>query len=645
MLLLLSLSTLFLIASMVSVVGYVTLAKTELQAAADAAAFAGAGKLCSSHECYDAAYAATLFTLRHQASRGAFGAPTSYTFTPDPLVPSPIYIPNAATPNLIVTVEMGMWTDQGFEPFYQANPSAGVPHSWQEDHPGVPQYVAANAVRVSLTRPLSIPVVSAIRSNFQATAQTTMVAQKLNAPSAAPFALPVCALVDEYSEVNFASVCAADRLFTSTSRYCPAGTNCDVATNVPPCCSWVPSFTWDPYEYGDVGLNNTDPRLTCGFDDASTPYKCRYVTDQHCGWNENRYLQLGDHFGVVGLPGAVGDLPPTESDVVGALSSRGVSTKLGQNFLILENGLTSISAEDALWNTIDQPSGSMGADRPPYNQTPLANSTGLPDTSTTDLSYLVQFNPYVASSGSSNSATTSCLLLESAAPYACKVGSLCCNPGDVGCAPSVSPPVAAVGSHTGEISGAMGPHTNNGICNSRRFGPQPTPAPGETPIEPQGIGKNGEKSVWFTSVPIIADFGSAAQACASVASSSGPSGATLYNDPYVISSGEGHQWRVIGFVRTDIYDVDIGKSPPTFPSPSLVAKLGSLNPDPTTFKGLVWPYGWFPTSGMPTTDNPWGFPVSCNLVRARARCDTDFFPGDPQAARSGFGERQPIAVE
>ena len=117
-------------------------------------------------------------------------------------------------------------------------------------------------------------------------------------------------------------------------------------------------------------------------------------------------------------------------------------------------------------------------------------------------------------------------------------------------------------------------------------------------------------------IPVIADISPDAVACDQGELVAGawymfPFVRTL--DPMVNPS---HEHIIVGFVRSLIYDVDIGAPP--LPE---VACSSEDRPQPWTF-----------------TVN--GAPTSCNLVRARLSCDTRFIPAtdnpDPSAERARF---------
>jgi hypothetical protein len=624
LILLSSLATLLVIVGAITTIGFLTLTKAELRSAADTAAFAGASKLCSSRECYDAAYAATLFALRKQYARSDNGAQQQLTFDPDPLEPSPWHIPDTTNPKLTIEVSLGMWREEdGFEPFTQG--SDDLP-SWQEQHPGVPRYMAANAVRVTLTRPVQF--IRGLRGSYSISVSSTMLAQKLESSQmTAPLALPVCALLDSYGESSVGSVCAADRIFTKSDRYCPPDTNCSVS-NPDPCCNAVPSFSWDPYEGDATFVSTSDTRQSCGVaPGTSSGFSCTYANDIRCGWHSKRYLQPGDHFGVYGLPGN-GSSSPSESDIINAFASKGVTANVGDLFTIMNEGLTTPAAEDAIWETIDS-AGIVGGsiDNPAYSTTPLSGTTApSSDNGQADTSELFHFNPYGESS---------CLDFDTERSR-CRRGSLCCTGSNC---PELTTAAVSLGASKDAIAPIQGSYTNYGVCHSRRFGPQPITQGGEPKHLPVGVGPQGERTVWTTTIPIIADFSAQAQPCASVADGHGS-----FQDPYNVQGGRESQWRIIGFVRADVFDVDIGNPAPSYPTTNILSQMSSLTPIISGLGGLAWPYGWAPGSSQ-QPDQPWGFVAPCNLTRARARCDTNFFPGALEPYGSSGEIRAPVLVE
>ena len=173
------------------------------------------------------------------------------------------------------------------------------------------------------------------------------------------------------------------------------------------------------------------------------------------------------------------------------------------------------------------------------------------------------------------------------------------------------------GSGTAYDCSALTPSsTSTGLCNSRRFGPHPVLEP-ENGIPGVGYGTQANPEyVWRQEIPVIADWNNAASPCQTGASD--------------LTIAPGGDWRIIGFVQAHLFDVDIGNPPPSGPG---------FDPAPPFYDGMIWPY-----PAMPAPGGPWGFPTSCNLVRAVLPCSGDFLPGN-QAGYYYLTMTGPVQVE
>lgn len=134
---------------------------------------------------------------------------------------------------------------------------------------------------------------------------------------------------------------------------------------------------------------------------------------------------------------------------------------------------------------------------------------------------------------------------------------------------------------------------NPGICNSRRVAHNIGNC-SQNYVPPV----NDSTPVWHVSVPVIADLDSTGTC------GDGFGGTT---DPTLSSS---NNYQIIGFLKSYIYDVDIATAPPNQPG------------------------------GCASTPNVWGFNESCNLIRGRVDCFSNFV-----SSSESVGNRTPVLIE
>ncbi|MCB0320732.1 MAG: hypothetical protein KDD60_07370, partial [Bdellovibrionales bacterium] len=245
-------------------------------------------------------------------------------------------------------------------------------------NPGMPPFVVANSVRVTLERPkifnlfnvYSIPALSGVK----------VVSQSITAPideqEIAPFALPICSLVSMRSDYvttrkydfQHEELCKGVRYFTRADRYCPPED---------PECSVRPMVKFDSCRDGSMEFVDShgvtrkfrcqdrapDPNVT---DDpgetASTVFmgnETSNINEPFQGWGLFGFANYADHFGVVGLPRAVlSDSQITQAHVRTYLTNGDgsrISATIGEEFVILPNGFQAEldpAIEYAVWNKI-----------------------------------------------------------------------------------------------------------------------------------------------------------------------------------------------------------------------------------------------------------------------------------------------------
>lgn len=476
-------------------------------------------------------------------------------------------------------IERGRWTPElGFE-------SVESP-TWQNDNPGKPRSAYVNAVRVRLRRPhITIMKLPFTKWEHAVEIEALAVADTVKEERIAPFAIPVCALMER--EDTFADfqkdVSKADRLFGRADRFCPSG-DCDI----------LPAFAYgicenDPQRYAD------DPN-TSYFADAESaelaitslglPFSAsdegHYCLTQHMkptqhdqeraggdNWamhNRQPFIEIWNSYGLVGLPEGAGGAGPgmQEDDLLTVLQQAlvdkvNVRAKIGDRFYILPEGLTSSIAGDDIWSII------AGINAPHETRVGLQES---------HLGTLKRnLNYYLTSAG-----------------------------------------------HAEWLSDMDQMQTvhHQGLCPSRRMeidAGDSTVNGDETMVAFQPAQSDPDQiPVWRVRVPVIADVDSDEPVtCPGLR---GVSGADQSGAPPVPD----HQWEIIGFVTAEIFDVSIGR-----PAERAADEVPGF---PSEF-----PWGF-------ETDGDLGTRENCNVVRARIVGSTNFIAG----ANSDQEHRRPLLV-
>ena len=176
-------------------------------------------------------------------------------------------------------------------------------------------------------------------------AEAVAVAAMTGEECAAPFALPLCSLLDETGRFDDSGVyqCRGERYFTGIRRHCPAAN---------PNCGVLPDFELEP-------TKRHDP-LSHSVIFATSSRMAAYYYDDGCFWPSRRYADRADHFGVVGLPGRS---TAGEADVIGILNAGGcINASRGDQFAVLEAGLTANAADAAVWGRVSDPANDPIAD-------------------------------------------------------------------------------------------------------------------------------------------------------------------------------------------------------------------------------------------------------------------------------------------
>lgn len=318
-------------------IGFSRMVRSQLKKAADSAAFSGAAAMCSDDVgCWERARDAAVSTLNRYLESGDLGL--------DPA--TRIDVAAAGTEWNLAGV--GVRIERGI--LYGNGDFVSTEGTWGNQHPQAARHLVANSVQVQISRPQLIP----FKFFFGADAYSISVrslavnGQSVQVPIA-PFALPLCALVDADVIAPGPELCRGDRYFTATARH----------------AGLLPEFLYE----GAVDDGGAVPS------DAGT-----------CHWNMRRFARASHHYGVVGLPADV----QTPALTVGSITESMVRVAMqagspeqwpragiGEEFIILPDGLTEPESAQVVWQQISNFGQGIGTDNPyhPAFQDPLTHLT------------------------------------------------------------------------------------------------------------------------------------------------------------------------------------------------------------------------------------------------------------------------------
>lgn len=672
-----------------------TILRSDLASIADSAALAGAEALGSSRGCLNQPATADCSSLARwnrvpdlvvaAVKGGALPSGLSdsagnslNSLTCQPTSDSPV---RCGTPSggLEVIVERGSWRQPR-----PATPGAPTepkffplddPTAFRAEFPGLPYLVAFNAIRVTVTgRPSSAAAFSPlIGANLAATRVSIATVASDRTVPIAPFAIPVCSVLKSgptpelSSNLSLTDICVADRLMAPISRYCPAGeTTC---RGVVPQFAWDPSFFtpapmaggddrtdatnhWKPVDFrGPPGTTVPAPGDLTGMGPSIPSIS---TGDSFCFWGSPRYLEPEDNFGFVAGPCAAnGSNETTEDLIIGSENStdfvRQASARLGSKLCPLPGGFSTIRAKDAVWKMVigKYPNPLPEAQPTPNNPRFDASNSYLGGLGVTAASYqnihrVFNLNPSQ---------------IPATIPTACASMSTTPSPPQ-----STTPPRPRwprTWNRMGPtVSNELGyqdvPALEGGTCNSIRTGWgfwSSFPATGGVnwmvgrapPFADISPSENltGLK-FWSGWAAVVADTSADAAPCLGV----DPAASSITADPKIVPK----EYEIVGYLRLQIYDLDISDPPPAFPprtgaSPILTSSStfpfpsvracgvddpyspcsAAPGPTPTAILYPTVPGGqplyrwWFDRPDAPRVGtNP---PTSCNLVRTRLSCE------------------------
>ncbi len=274
----------------------------------------------------------------------------------------------------------------GFEPFEGEGAPAG---GWQNTPPnlGTPNFIVANAIRVSVELPHLTPLFRFFGS-ARPGRRGEAIASANGFPdgaefetNVAPFAIPACALVDGNGDFNPTTTCLLDRYFVQADRYCGGKSDCNVVLG----SFWSPlserqycnpELPWYNLEMCECA-RNPDSKWAVG------DIPCNQIMGGQaisCQFNRWAVLdRVSNIYGVVGLPQGMKDIlnydgaprftqddadDPKEQHFQNAFKfwdRTYLHTFIGDRFFVRGNGLTLPQTDALLWAKVRGAAGSSGA--------------------------------------------------------------------------------------------------------------------------------------------------------------------------------------------------------------------------------------------------------------------------------------------
>jgi hypothetical protein len=354
---LLVLLTVCLFAAFLIFHAYRNVIRAELQTAADAAALAGAGNICSSVNCLWASVYSAFDTLNSQVVHGNLDKIPRLNIAE--MADSTGFM-TWQTSDYRAQLRRGIW-NVNTRTFQSVDDVA-----WVAANPGLPPALVYNAIEVTLTRLSVLP------------------------PFLSGYTVPVCHLEardlpDGWGQYHPAEAVRVPRFFTASDRYCGVDLsgvplNCGVrpAMSIEPksCNShslWMTTLPpTEPHGWGEGILaplncyaSSSDGTLV----GAPGPEPNIIPYEQEACWNTPRFTQVSDSFGVIGMPFGTGALAEVQA-VLGAADGC-TATKIGDPFTIVSDGFNGagLAVEDLVWNQITGVYGSA-LTHPAYSAVP-----------------------------------------------------------------------------------------------------------------------------------------------------------------------------------------------------------------------------------------------------------------------------------
>lgn len=311
--------------------GYISVVRTELRGAVDAAARAGAVAICSdpneidgdSSGCFANARELVFRTLAAQRVHGSGGRIENLNFTEDDDGLSTTF---SRDDGVTLTVERGLYSPtSGF---------TSVEGSFSAEHPGVPRALVTNAIRIEVVLTGEFALIPSLFSTDRITESAIAVAGETRQVCAAPFAIPVSNLVSPEGRFLSQSLGSNIMFFGRADRFCSGSEPCGA----------IPATFYEP------GVTRGDYCApgTCGPKDAPS-FSIQSADDWRVQEDTAR-----DRFGVIALPA---DEPSSdlESRIIEVLKNDEAPCfpiNLGDRLKLLPEGLKTAAADEAVWNRI-----------------------------------------------------------------------------------------------------------------------------------------------------------------------------------------------------------------------------------------------------------------------------------------------------
>ena len=384
--------------------------RVEMQMAADAAAVAGAKILCSRRDCYSDSRTAAInilnqFLISTHVGRNNIqleGEPNAdrdgdsvndYWSYPEQGVD--------------VWINRGMWVENHQhinQKLFDCEHTSAAEYcfesmegNWQKHYPGIPVSAVANAIEIKIETKLS-PTFNYFFAldNFNMHETAVALSGTSEEVPVAPFALPVCALLDTTGEFQKDELCRADRVFTAVDRFKPDvsefesfGNDCIEIQSLmghPPgsWANWYPELRGSTfpaganayvYSWQDFGYSSYDDCLAkrssnqskfgvrptffygpcsnnireCNINRMLNTAYLKPVADTYeaYGWSNYGLENFADHYGLVG---STNSNYSSESSLANNLSA--LTAKIGQEFYFIQQGFKSTSSAELLWQQI-----------------------------------------------------------------------------------------------------------------------------------------------------------------------------------------------------------------------------------------------------------------------------------------------------
>ena len=328
-----SVFTFLIVSGVMLTIGLISRERARLRAAVDISLLSAVNTVCPSRECLDRVRATAITTLQaNLRSRELDG------ISPTELDQAGFLRHQWQTEHFTIDIERGRWKPlEGFE---------SIEGDWQLRHPGTPSHSVLYAVRIRVASRIN-PIFKLLAPDLLSIeANATAIASPVEQRWVAPFALPLCSLLDENGDFDQAKLAHADRFFSSIDRFGATSTN-----NV------VPDFDWSVIPADALANNGVLEDLFGGL-------RAKYLnqTVKSCEYPTTRFRSATDHYGVVGVPG---DIPPDEEFIQELLTGPGwAPAVVGQEFTILPEGLSQGISADLIWSKIANQSVTDAQHRP-----------------------------------------------------------------------------------------------------------------------------------------------------------------------------------------------------------------------------------------------------------------------------------------